>query len=259
MKKIKLYVIIAKSKQEFERMIRLTYFVVIEDDIKTQDSIKKVLRKAIISKDNNIQTLYFTKYNKELKHIIEDTAFRKVYIMDIELASKKNGIEIAKEIRMHDWESEIIFITCHDNMFETVYRNVYEVFDFIEKFFDMEKRLEEDIKLIFQKNFDNKMFKITSRNIDLQIYYRAITYILRDKEERKVIIHTDSNIFKISMNLTNIEDYLDDRFIKVHRSCIVNHQRVHQWMWPNNSFMLDNGEKIPYLSRKYKKEVEKIC
>lgn len=237
----------------------MTYFVVVEDDLKVQKSIKEVLRRAVISKDSNIEARYFTKYNKELQKIIDNPTFRKVYIMDIELASKKNGIEIAKEIRQNDWESEIIFITCHDKMFETVYRNVYEVFDFIEKFLDMEERLEKDIKLIFQKNFDNKMFKITSRNIDLQIFYRAITYILRDKEERKVIIHTDTNIFKINMNLTGIEDLLDDRFVKVHRSCIVNHQRVNQYMWTKNNFLLDNGEKVPFLSRKYKKEVEKIC
>ena len=238
-------------------MIEMTSFIVVEDDLKTQKSIKEVLRKTVISKDHNIDVKYFTKYTKELKDIIEDDSMRKVYILDIELETKVSGIEIAKQIRNDDWESEIIFITCHDKMFETVYRNVYEVFDFIEKFFDMEKRLEKDIELIFQKNFDNKMFTITTRNIDLQIYYRAITYITRDKEERKIMIHTDANTFKLNMTLTDVTKLLDDRFAQTHRACIANRQRVHQWNWPKGYFILDNGQKVELLSKKYKKEVEK--
>jgi len=139
----------------------LTSFIVVEDDKKTQETIKDVLRRVIISKDNTINIKYFTKYTSELKTIIDDNSTRKVYIMDIELETKTSGIEIAKMIREKDWESEIIFITSHDKMFETVYRSVYQVFNFIEKFYDMEKRLEKDIELIFQKNFDNKMLCIS--------------------------------------------------------------------------------------------------
>lgn len=253
----RIYDIIANGKQEFERMMIVTNFVVIEDDLKTQQAIKEVLRKIIIAKDHNIEIQYFTKYNNKLKNLIEDESIRKVYIMDIELETKKSGIEIAKEIREHDWESEIIFITCHDKMFETVYRNVYEVFDFIEKFYDMEKRLEKDLKLIFEKNFDNKMLKISTRNIDLQIFYRAITYLERDKEERKIIIHTDTNIFKVNMKLSDAKELLDERFAQSHRCCIVNKHRVHEWNWTKNYFLLDNKEKVGLLSKKYKKEVEK--
>ncbi len=237
----------------------MTSFIVIEDDKKTQETIKEVLRRVVISKDHNINIKYYTKYSKELREIINDTSHRKVYIMDIELETKTSGIDIAKMIREIDWESEIIFITSHDKMFETVYRSIYEVFDFIEKFYNMEDRLEKDIELIFKKNFDNKMLTVSNRNVDLQIFYRSITYITRDKEERKVIIHTDSNIFKLNMNLSDISQLLDDRFIQSHRSCIVNRQRVHEWNWPKSYFILDTGEKVDYLSKKFKKEVEKVC
>lgn len=234
-------------------------FIVVEDDKATQTIIKDVLRKVVISKDNTIDIKYFTKYSGDLKKIIDDNSCRKVYIMDIELETKVSGIEIAKMIREKDWESEIIFITSHDKMFETVFRSVYLVFNFIEKFYNMESRLTKDIELIFQKNFDNKMLCVTNRNVDLQIFYRAITYITRDKEERKVLIHTDKQVYKVNMNLADIINLLDSRFVQTHRSCITNRQRVHEWNWPKSYFILDNGQKIDYLSKKYKKEVEKIC
>lgn len=117
MNKIKIYDIIATSKHK-EGLSNMTSFIIVEDDKKTQDTIKEVLRRVVISKDNSIDIKYFTKYTKELKKIIDDNSFRKVYIMDIELETKTSGIEIAKMIREKDWESEIIFITCHDKMFD---------------------------------------------------------------------------------------------------------------------------------------------
>lgn len=240
-------------------MSKLIKFIVVEDDLKTQEAIKKILRKVMMDKDDNIDVKYFTKYTNELKNVIEDDTFRKIYIMDIELETKMSGIDIAKMIREKDWESEIIFLTCHDRMFEVVHRSIYSVFDFIEKFHDMDKRLKDDIELIFKRNFDNKMFKISNRNIDLQIYYRAITHITRDKEERKILLHTDKNTFKLNMNLSDVMELLDDRFIQTHRSCITNKLRVHEWNYSKGYYILDNGEKVEYLSKKYKKEIEKVC
>lgn len=43
----------------------LTSFIVVEDDKKTQETIKEVLRRVIISKDNTINIKYFTKYTSE--------------------------------------------------------------------------------------------------------------------------------------------------------------------------------------------------
>lgn len=259
MKFFKIYDIIADGKHSLRGMIYVISIVVVEDELKTQKLIKNVLRKTLISNDDNVNISYFTKYTEDLKKIIDDNTIRKIFIMDIELEGTISGIDIAKMIREEDWESEIIFITCHDKMFETVFRNVYEVFAFIEKFHDMEKRLEDDLNLIFKKNFDNKMLRISNRNADLQIYYRSITHILRDKEERKVQIFTDNNSFKVNMNLIDVFELLDERFIQTHRSCITNRFRVNEWNWTNGYMMLDNGKKVEYLSKKYKKEVEKVC
>ena len=72
----------------------LTSFIVVEDDKKTQETIKDVLRRVIISKDNTINIKYFTKYTSELKTIIDDNSTRKVYIMDIELEKKIGKVKL---------------------------------------------------------------------------------------------------------------------------------------------------------------------
>ena len=227
-----------------------------EDEKETQLTIKNLLRKMDFLKDEEIKVEYFTKYTNALKEVILDKEERKIYILDIELDSKVSGIDIARFIRDNDWESEIIFITNHDKMFETAYRSVYEVFDFIEKFHDLEPKLKKDLKAIFKKNFDNKMFKFESRNLNLQIFYRSITYLYRDTEERKLIINTDKTSYAIYMNVQDSLKYLDNRFLMVHRACVVNMDCVEEFNWSKGYFVLNTGEKVHLLSRKYKKEVE---
>ena len=238
---------------EVKCMIKI---IVVEDEKETQLTIKNLLRKMDFLKDEEIKVEYFTKYTNALKEVILDKEERKIYILDIELDSKVSGIDIARFIRDNDWDSEIIFITNHDKMFETAYRSVYEVFDFIEKFHDLEQKLKKDLKAIFKKNFDNKMFKFESRNLNLQIFYRSITYLYRDTEERKLIINTDKTSYAIYMNVQDSLKYLDNRFLMVHRACVVNMDCVEEFNWSKGYFVLNTGEKVHLLSRKYKKEVE---
>lgn len=233
----------------------MTKIIIVEDEKEIQLNLKKILRETDFMKDE-LKVEYYSKFTNELKSTIKDTTERKIYIMDIELETKVSGIDIAKYIREIDLESEIIFITSHDKMFETAYRSVYEIFDFIEKFHNMESRLKKDLKIIYKKNFDNKMFKFSSRNVDIQIFYRSITHLTRDKESRKLIIYTDKTNYAVNLNVVDSVSYLDDRFKIVHRACIVNTDRVQVYNWSKGYFVLDNGTKVHMLSKKFKKEIE---
>ena len=231
-------------------------FVIVEDDIQIQEKIKKMLVKISINTNQDYEIKYFEKYSKNLQKEIDDQTFRKVYIMDIELEKSISGIEIAQKIRENDWDSEIIFVTSHDKMFETVHRNILEVFDFIEKFHEMDRRLEEDILKIINKRFDKKILKIKGANVDLEIYMKNILYI--EKDDRKSIIHAcGNNIFKTSLTLEKLLEMLDERFVQTHKSCIANRERMVERNYAKNYFVLDTGEKVELLSKKYRKEIEK--
>ena len=177
----------------------------------------------------------------------------KVYIMDIDLKSKVSGLDIGKYIRNYDWDSEIIYITSHDKMFEKVFRNIYKVFDFIEKFDSMEERFKNDINQILLRKWDKKKFVYSNNRISFEIYLDDILYLYRDTVERKVAIKTvKGNIFYVNKNINQIIEDLDERFLQVHRSCIVNKDKVNVYNWAKGYFMLDTGEKVNMLSKAYK-------
>lgn len=232
-------------------------FVIVEDNAKNVNTIKEIINKEKYRIDTEVKTFEFEGYNRQLASLISNPDEKTIYILDIELENSKSGIEIASMIRENDWDSEIIFITNHDKMFETAHRSVYEVFDFIEKYHDLEKRLTKDIKTILNKNIDKRMFTYKGRNIDLQLYLNSIKYIYRDKGERKIVIVTDKSSFSINLGVKEILEQLDDRFKIIHRSCIVNTDKVSIYDWNNSKIIMSDGSEVTYLSKKYKKEVKK--
>lgn len=233
-------------------------FIIVEDDTAVQEQIKQVLRKISIQKDINLDIAYFTKYDNNLQKELDNMLYPKIYVMDIELDNSISGIEIASRIRETDWDSEIIFVTCHDNMFESVHRQILEVFDFIEKFQNMEERLENDFNKIISKKVDKKMLSLKGKHVDVSIYMKNILYILRDKEERKSIIYTDTDKvnFKVNYSLTDLLNLLDDRFVQTHKSCLANKERMVERNYAKGYFVLNTGEKVEYLSKKFRKEID---
>ena len=229
-------------------------FIIVEDNKDYQKKIADILlKKYFIYK---IEIKKFLKYDKDLEAIILNLSEPKIYILDIELNDPISGIKIAKKIRKKDRDSFIIFITSHKEMFEPVFRNIYEVYNFIEKFDSFEDRFIKDIDRIMKNHFDNKCFHFHNNRIFLNIYYKEILYIERDTVERKLIIYTTDETYCVPLGLKQALEILDDRFKQVHKSCIVNTNRVTKYNWSKSKFTLDTKKTVPLLSRKYMENVK---
>ncbi len=231
-------------------------FIIVDDNKQLLKQIKDIILKVTFSNKKDINIKCFSKYDSELQSIIDDTTLNKVYILDIELANSISGVDIAKIIRDKDLLSNIIIVTSHDSLFETVYRSLYNIFDFIEKLGEFKGKLTKDINLILNKKYDYESFNYSNRNLSLQVQFRHIVYIYRDTVERKVIIKTDLNTYVVPLTLLDVENQLDARFVKVHRACIVNRDRIEKYNWAKGYFKTDLGEKVDMLSKKYRSDIE---
>mgnify|MGYP003605728634 CR=1 FL=1 len=83
-------------------------------------------------------------------------------------------------------------------------------------------------------------------------FTKDILYIERDTYERKLIIKTKNNSFKVSLTKEQMLASLDKRFKQVHRACIVNTNEVLSYYWGQGYFILKNGTEVPLCSRNYK-------
>ena len=102
--------------------------IVVTDSPNIEKNIKTVLRRIdILNNDNDLNVLYFSKFCLELKKVINKTAERKIYILNV--PNKDNeGIKIARYIRDVDWDSDLIFLVSNADMFEVIQTNFQAFF-----------------------------------------------------------------------------------------------------------------------------------
>lgn len=231
---------------------KMLEFILVDDEKDMRDKERQIINDILLKTDLSYEIKEFSSLTNELKNVIISNN-PKVYILDIDLNSKINGLDIGKYIRSYDWDSELLYITSHDRMFEKVFRNIYKVFDFIEKFDSLEERFKNDLNQIVLKKWDKKKFVYSNSRVTFEIFLDDILYLYRDTVERKIAIKTSTgNVFLVNKNINQIIEELDDRFIQVHRSCIVNKSRVNVYNWSSGYFILDTNEKVNMLSKKYK-------
>lgn len=233
-------------------------FIIIDNDLKYQTIYETIINKLMFNNNINYKIEKYNKYTPELSHTISDRSIFKIYLAEIVLPGIKNGLDIAQEIRNKDWDSEILFLTNHDKLFETVFRKEYKVYSFIEKYYNLESRLETNLNRILSRNFDKNKFLLSNCSQDLQIYFKDILYLYCDTQSRKLTIVTNQNIFHLNITLKDALLKCDQRFKQVHRACIVNTEEVNLYNWGKGYFKLKNGQEVSLCSKNYRKNVELV-
>ena len=103
---------------------------------------------------------------------------------------------------------------------------------------------------------DNKI-NFKNKNKSYQLIEKNIDFFEVNKINHKIIIHTIDSVFEVDNTIQNIEIKLDkSKFIKTHRSCIINLLNVKQVDYKNSSIIFYSENKTKLLSRNKKKELK---
>lgn len=167
-----------------------------------------------------------------------------VLILDIEMG-KMNGVELARELRMGNSELQIIFVTGFP--------------DFIAEGYDVDaihylmKPLERDR---FYKAMDKAIERIRlvepyiilrEKGEILRLNLRNILYV--EVFSHSCVIHTTGGLIEQKVSITELENSFGEQFVRVHRSYLVNLERVKQI--GKTEIVLENDEIVPLSRRKY--------
>lgn len=229
-------------------------FIICDDNKKTVLDIKTIINKFMMKNKVEYKTHIFNDFDDIFMKIVNTPLSFKIYILDIETPSR-SGIDVARTIRKKDVDSVIIFITGHEELGLTLLKNEIMFLSFINKFDNYEKRLITSIKKSLEILKRKNIIRFEERGVLYTIAMDDILYITRDSIERKCIIKTDYAEIKTYKSLTSIEKLLDNRYIKTHRACLVNKERVAKIDKIRKNILFDNGVVVSLLSEKYRKGV----
>lgn len=229
-------------------------FIICDDNKTIVNQIKDIIAKFMMKNEHSYKTYFFNDYNSEFLKIMNAKLQFKIYILDIETPTR-SGIDIARLIREKDVDSMIIFITGHEELGSTILKNDLMFLSFINKFDDYENRLISAIRKALKMFHKKNILKFKDGNNLYTISMDDIMYITRDSLERKCIIKTEHYQFKSHKTIKELENLLDDRFIKTHRACIVNKDKIAKIDKSKKKIVFDTGETIYLVSQRLIKEV----
>lgn len=168
--------------------------------------------------------------------------------LDIQMPNL-NGIELAKKLRKQSVKCELIFVTILKEY--VLYAFEVEAADYIYKPIELhhlEKALKRVIKRL-EKQYKKCIF-VQTKNYCKTIYLEEIYYI--EVINRKIYVYTQNGIIEYYGKLQEVQNQLDERFIKCHRSYIINIDYLNHY--ENGMIQMKNGSTVP-VSRLRQKEL----
>ena len=233
-------------------------FVICEDEKDIRKIEVAEITKFMMNYDIDYKIHEYSTYDKNFYEYAKKEEF-KVYLLDI-VTGKTSGIDAARRIREEydDWTSVIMMVTSHpEYKYEVLSSRLY-LLDFVNKLNDMENKIQEDLN-IAMKHYDkrHKQLKFIYNRSYYNIELREIIYIEKEPDSKRCIISTKYGKEIIPGTLDSIYNKLDNRFIKTHKSLIVNLDELRSFDIKSSKITFKNGETSYLVSRNRKKELIK--
>jgi len=217
-----------------------------EDNEQQLARFKKAAEKTIVIEDYDMEIELSTTNPYELLEHKKNEQGVGLYFLDLDLGVEMDGFQLASEIRKIDPRSFIVFITTNSEASVITFQYKLEALDYIIKdnYDEIESRIHACITKAYQRYTSAidemkkvRMIKVGDRikNVELS----SIIAVETSVKEHKLIMHTDKKRFEYYGKLNEELEELGERFIRGHRSNILNVEKIDE---------IDTRKRIVYMT-----------
>lgn len=214
-----------------------------EEDLAT---FKKLTENSTTESLVEFDIHFYSDGRKMLEDIHKNEYKFDVFILDMEM-KEFFGFDMAKQIKRLDIDSDIAFVSSHDE-------DVFESFDYNPIQFIRRHCLDIDMQKLINKICKDTLKKQENRLVikseDGVVLLNRDDILYCEMESRKINIYTTDNTSKRISKRISLTELLTklgkEFFVKVHSGCIVNARHVNEYSY--NNVIMDNG-KIIEMSR----------
>lgn len=239
---------------------KMINFVVCDDNKTFSKLMKRTIDNYMLNYEFEYKIFHFDGYGNDFEKFVNKDIGFKIYFLDIK-TSNGSGLDAARIIRekYNDWASIIIMVTSHSEFkFEALGNRLY-LLDFINKLDNCEEMVRDNItKALKNYNQRHKSLSYEYNHILHKIEFRNIICIEKEQDSKRCIIKTTYGTNYIPGTLNDLLDKLDERFIKTHRSLIVNKDKISSFDSKTNILSFIDGSTTNQVARGKKKELMQI-
>lgn len=210
-------------------------FAICDDNPNILSKISKMLESIFIKNNlDGIVSFTTTSPNEILTYSKGNNV--DVFILDIDLKSDINGLDLATEIRSHNKNVYLVFTTAHLEYIMLAYK--CKTFDYLAKPITIE-RLEETILRLFDDATCSPNTYINIGNSANMLNENDI-YCIK-KQGMKLIYCTKEKSYETYSSFNKIETCLPENFVRCHKSYIANINKISNINSNDNIIQFDNS------------------
>lgn len=235
-----------------------------EDNKKQREKFTEAIENSIIIENFDMEVALSTENPDDIITYLKDNNLSGLYFLDVDLKSNINGIKLAELIREYDPRGFIVFVTTHAEMSYLTFIYKVEAMDYIIKdnYQNVNDRIHQCIINANKKYTSNatalqKNFNIKAKDKIINVEYNKILFFETSTIIHKVILHAVDRQIEFYSNMKNIEEKLDDRFYRCHRSFLVNKDNIKEIDISNKVIKMINDETCQASTRLIKGLLEK--
>ena len=224
--------------------------IICEDDLQYLSYLKDMLTEYINNGHMN-DRIITARSIAEVENYIANNSEITLYYLDIKLCDMATGFDIASKIRERDYLSPIVFITNYGDMMPLTYQYKLEALDYIVKGSPNEKERicsALDFARNRQSSGYTECLNIQNKQKDFSVPFSDICAVETIKSSHKLTLYYDNGIIEFYGLLKDIEKQLDNRFIKIHKSVIVNKDKIIVVDKKKHIIQLNNGCNFAYAA-----------
>ena len=239
----------------------MLHIFVCEDDAAQRKAVVQIIHNTVLIEELDMRLVLDTADPYELLEAIKTSRNTGIYFLDIDLNCDMNGMKLAQHIRKFDPRGFIIFITAHSELSYMTFQYRVEAMDFVLKDNPAEAKVKIRECLLhawerhtLQTNKVHKTYTIEIGERKISVDYQDILFFETSSNIHKVILHAKDRQIEFSGTMKDLENTLDDSFVRCHRSFLANRNNIKEVDTKNRILYFVNGESC-LMSTRMMKEI----
>lgn len=235
-----------------------------EDNAQIRTELESYLKNQILIEDYDMKLTLSTRHPEEIIQAVKEAPGRGIYFLDVELNQESmDGFALGQEIRKYDTRGFIIYVTAYKELAFETFRYHLEALDYITKenhekmFSDMSRCLHIITDRMREDTSSHRpYFTVKVMDVVKHIPIDEILFFETGGRSHRIILHADQNRIDFIGSIQELESTLGERFVRAHRSYLINTGRIRGLDLKHRQVIMDNGERCLF-SRNIKEHLIK--